>query len=85
MNVDAATVVEIAATAATIIRLKRTDFFISFSFWVVLIMCTFDAPNHLSRKLLTNYDSGTPFALIRFICGADECLCCRLEKLLGYK
>jgi hypothetical protein len=49
MNVDAATVVEIAATAATIIRLKRTDFFISLSFWVVLMMCTFDAHNHLSR------------------------------------
>jgi hypothetical protein len=49
MNVDAATVVEIAATAATIIRLKRTDFFISLSFWVVLIMCTFDAHDHLSR------------------------------------
>jgi hypothetical protein len=32
MNVDAATVVETAATAATIIRLKRTDFFISFPF-----------------------------------------------------
>ena len=63
MNVDAATVVEIAATAATIIRLKRTDLFISFSFWVVLIMCTFDAHDHLSRQLLTNYDSGTPFAL----------------------
>jgi len=61
--VDAATVVEIAATAATIIRLKRTDFFISFSFWVVLIVCTFDAHDHLSRQLLTNYDSGTPFAL----------------------
>jgi hypothetical protein len=80
MNVDAATVVEIAATAATIIRLKRTDFFISFSFWVVLIMCTFDALNHPSRKLLTNYDSGTPFGFIRFICGIDEYLCCRFKS-----
>jgi hypothetical protein len=49
MNVEAATVVEIAATAATIIRLKRTDFFISLSFWVILIMYTFDVHNHISR------------------------------------
>jgi hypothetical protein len=47
--VDAATVVDIAATAATIIRLKRTDFFISLSFWVVLILYTFDVHNHISR------------------------------------